>query len=147
MAVPPVYCIQLFQLRLSPEQSGRVEYERERLLGIANKWINLLAIPSSLLRSYSTFPLCSWDNLNWNTCIYMNLRSERCTGIAGPQVRFLPGCSWGCSWSTKLFNTFSIPLFSSYRVLFARIAVHCYLFWSLRLDCIQNRSRLCREIH
>jgi hypothetical protein len=30
-------CIQLFQLRLSPEQSGKVEYERERLLGIANK--------------------------------------------------------------------------------------------------------------
>ena len=24
-------------IRLSPEQSGKVEYERERLLGIANK--------------------------------------------------------------------------------------------------------------
>jgi hypothetical protein len=58
--------IQLFQLRLSPEQSGKVEYKRERLLGIANyKWMNLLAIPSSLSRSYSTFPLCSGDNLNW----------------------------------------------------------------------------------
>jgi hypothetical protein len=33
----------------------KVEYERERLLGIANKFINLLAIPSSLSRSYSTF--------------------------------------------------------------------------------------------
>ena len=32
-------CTQLFQLRLSPEQSGKVEYERERLLGIANKFI------------------------------------------------------------------------------------------------------------
>jgi hypothetical protein len=63
---------------LSPEQSGKVEYERERLLGIANKGkveyererllgiakLNLLAIPSSLSRSYSTFPLCSGDNLN-----------------------------------------------------------------------------------
>ena len=57
-------CIQLFQLRLSPEQSGKVEYERERLLGIANKFINLLAIPSSLSCLYSTFPLCSGDNLN-----------------------------------------------------------------------------------
>jgi hypothetical protein len=56
--------IQLFQLRLSPEQSGKVEYERERLLGIANKFIHLLAIPGSLSRSYSTFPLCSGDNLN-----------------------------------------------------------------------------------
>ena len=35
------YCIQLFQLRLSPEQSGKVEYERERLLGIANKLIEI----------------------------------------------------------------------------------------------------------
>jgi hypothetical protein len=57
--------IQLFQLRLSPEQSGKVEYERETLLGIANKCIHLLAIPSSLSRSYSTqFLLCSGDNLN-----------------------------------------------------------------------------------
>jgi hypothetical protein len=29
--------IQLLQLKFSPEQSGKVEYERERLLGIANK--------------------------------------------------------------------------------------------------------------
>jgi hypothetical protein len=56
--------IQLFQLRLSPEQSGKVEYERERLLGIANKLMNLLAILSSLSRSYSTFSLCSGNNLN-----------------------------------------------------------------------------------
>jgi hypothetical protein len=59
---------QLFQLRLSPEQSGKVEYERERLLGIANKFIHLLANPSSLSHSYSTFPLCSGDNLNLNSC-------------------------------------------------------------------------------
>jgi hypothetical protein len=32
----------------------KVEYERERLLGIANKLIHLLAIPSNLSRSYST---------------------------------------------------------------------------------------------
>ena len=57
------YLIQLFQLRLSPEQSGKVEYERERLLGIANKSIHLLANPSSLSRSYSTFPLCSGTTL------------------------------------------------------------------------------------
>jgi hypothetical protein len=37
---------------------------------IANKFINLLSIPSSLSRSYSTFLLCSGDNLNWNSCIY-----------------------------------------------------------------------------
>jgi hypothetical protein len=44
------------------EQSGKVEYERERLLGIANKLI-FKAVPSSLSRSYSTFPLCSWTTL------------------------------------------------------------------------------------
>jgi hypothetical protein len=51
-------------IKVVPEQSGKVEYERERLLGIGNKFIRLLAIPSSLSRSYSTFPLCSGDNLN-----------------------------------------------------------------------------------
>jgi hypothetical protein len=35
--IPAKSCIQLFQLRLLPEQSGKVEYERERLLGSANK--------------------------------------------------------------------------------------------------------------
>jgi hypothetical protein len=45
------------------EQSGKVEYHRERLLGIANKLINFKVIPSSLSRSYSTFPLCSWTTL------------------------------------------------------------------------------------
>jgi hypothetical protein len=32
-------------IKVVPEQSGKVEYERERLLGIANKFIHLLAIP------------------------------------------------------------------------------------------------------
>ena len=50
-------------IRLSHEQSVKVEYERERLLGIANKFINFLAIPSSLSRSYSTFPLRSGTTL------------------------------------------------------------------------------------
>jgi hypothetical protein len=34
-----------------------------KVLGIANKFINFLAIPSSLSRSYSTFPLYSWTTL------------------------------------------------------------------------------------
>jgi hypothetical protein len=59
--------IQLFQLMLSTivhEQNEKVEYERERLLGtIAKKLMSLLAIPSILSRSYSTFPLYSWTTL------------------------------------------------------------------------------------
>jgi hypothetical protein len=50
-------------IKVVHEQSGKVEYERERLLGIAKKLMNLLAIPSSLARSYSTFPLCSGTTL------------------------------------------------------------------------------------
>jgi hypothetical protein len=50
-------------IKVVQEQSGKVEYERERLLGIAKKLINLLAIPSILSRSYSTFPLCSGTTL------------------------------------------------------------------------------------
>ena len=50
-------------IKVVPEQSGKVEYKRERLLGIANKLMNSLAIPSSLSRSYSTFLLCSGTTL------------------------------------------------------------------------------------
>jgi hypothetical protein len=51
-------------IKVVREQSGKVEYERERLLGESLwKFINLLTIPISLSRSYSTFPLCSWTTL------------------------------------------------------------------------------------
>jgi hypothetical protein len=50
-------------IKVVPEQSGKVEYERERLQGIAKKFINLLAIPTSLSRLYSTIPLCSGTTL------------------------------------------------------------------------------------
>jgi hypothetical protein len=66
-------------IKVSPEQSGKVEYEREMLLGwIANKLINLLAIPKpfALIR-HSTSPLCSGDNLNWNSCMYVCMLMNR----------------------------------------------------------------------
>jgi hypothetical protein len=50
-------------IKIVPEQSGKVKYEHKRMLGITNKFINFLTIPSSLSRSYSTFPLCSWTTL------------------------------------------------------------------------------------
>ena len=56
-------------IKVVPEQSRKGEYERERMLGIANKFINFLAIPSSLSHLYSTFllfstfPLYSWTTL------------------------------------------------------------------------------------
>jgi hypothetical protein len=59
----PLYYIQLFQLRLFPEQSGKIEYERERLLGIAYLLDRFISDPMQQ-PSYSTFPLCSGDNLN-----------------------------------------------------------------------------------
>jgi hypothetical protein len=50
-------------IKVVPEQSGKVEYDREGLLGIAKKFINFLEIPSSLSCSYSTFLLCSGTTL------------------------------------------------------------------------------------
>ena len=58
-----LYVNTAISIKVVHEQSGKVEYERERLLGIAKKFMNLLAIPSILSRSYSTFPLCSGTTL------------------------------------------------------------------------------------
>ena len=59
------HCIQLFQLRLPKlEQSGKVEYERERLLGIANKLMNFQLF--KLVFDFSAL-LVAVDKLNWNT--------------------------------------------------------------------------------
>jgi hypothetical protein len=79
--IHPLYKAVSIKLRLSPSKAGKVkvEYERERMLGIANKFINVLAIPSSLSRSYSTFPLnLLVDNLNWNSCMQVTLGEGFC---------------------------------------------------------------------
>jgi hypothetical protein len=56
------------------EQSGKVEYERERLLGIANKLMNFQSYShASLSRSYSTFLLCSWTTLIEMAAVYSTL--------------------------------------------------------------------------
>ena len=72
MRLPKKYTA--ISIKVVHEQSGKVEYERERLLGIAKKLMNLLAIPSILLRSYSTFPLCSGTTLI-ETAVYNTLHS------------------------------------------------------------------------
>jgi hypothetical protein len=46
------------------EQSGKVKYERERLLGIAKKFINLLAIPRKPFALVFDFSALLGDNLN-----------------------------------------------------------------------------------
>jgi hypothetical protein len=51
-------------IKVVPEQSGKVEYERERLLGIAKKFINLLAIPSKPCALVFDFSALLGDNLN-----------------------------------------------------------------------------------
>jgi hypothetical protein len=50
-------------IKVVHEQSGKVEYERKGCWELLWKFINLLAIPSSLSRSYSTLLLCSWTTL------------------------------------------------------------------------------------
>jgi hypothetical protein len=51
-------------IKVVPEQSGKVEYERERLLGIAKRFINLLAIPSKPFALVFDFSALLGDNLN-----------------------------------------------------------------------------------
>jgi hypothetical protein len=47
-------------IKVVHEQSGKVEYERERLLGIANKLMNF---QSGSQQPFATFSLCSWTSL------------------------------------------------------------------------------------
>jgi hypothetical protein len=55
--------IQLFQLRLSTSKAEKSNTSAKGWWEPLWKFINLLVIPSSLSRSYSTFPLCSWTTL------------------------------------------------------------------------------------
>jgi hypothetical protein len=55
--------VQLFQLRLSTSKAEKLNTSVKGSWELLWKFINLLAIPSSLSRSYSTFPLCSWTTL------------------------------------------------------------------------------------
>jgi hypothetical protein len=57
-------------IKVVHEQSWKVEQERERLLGIANKLMNSHSDsqqPFALVFDFSAFLV---DNLNWNSCIY-----------------------------------------------------------------------------
>ena len=55
--------IQLFQLRLSTSKAEKSNTSAKGCWESLWKFINLLAIPNSLSRSYSTFPPCSWTTL------------------------------------------------------------------------------------
>jgi hypothetical protein len=50
--------------KVVPEQSGKVEYERERLAGNRYKIVNFLAIPSKLFALVFDFSALLGDNLN-----------------------------------------------------------------------------------
>jgi hypothetical protein len=53
-----------FSIKVVPEQSGKVEYERESLLGIAKKLMNFLAIPSKPFALLFDFSALLGHNLN-----------------------------------------------------------------------------------
>jgi hypothetical protein len=55
--------MQLLQLRSSTSKAEKSNTSAKGCWEPLWKFINLLAIPSSLSRSYSTFPLCSWTTL------------------------------------------------------------------------------------
>jgi hypothetical protein len=57
-------CYTAISSKVVPEQSGKVEYERERLLGIVKKLMNFLAIPSKPFALVFDFFALLEDNLN-----------------------------------------------------------------------------------
>ena len=60
----PARCIQLFQLRLSPSKAEKSNTSAKGLLGIANKLMNFLAIPSKSFALVFDFSALLGDNLN-----------------------------------------------------------------------------------
>jgi hypothetical protein len=50
-------------IKVVHEQSGKVEYERERLLGIANKLMNFQSGSQQPFALVFDLPLCSWTTL------------------------------------------------------------------------------------
>ena len=56
-------------IKVVHEQSGKVEYERERLLGIANKLTNFQRDSQQPFALVFDFSALLVDNLNWNSCI------------------------------------------------------------------------------
>jgi hypothetical protein len=52
-------------IKVVPEQSGKIEYERKRLEGLAKKFINFLAIPSSLSRVFDFSALLGTTKILW----------------------------------------------------------------------------------
>jgi hypothetical protein len=63
--------IHLFQLRLSTSKAEKSNTSAKGCWEPLWKFINLLAIPSSLSRSYSTFPLCSSTTLIEQLHVYV----------------------------------------------------------------------------
>ena len=59
-------------IKVVPEQSGKVEYERESLLGIAKKLMNFLAITSKPFALVFDFSALLGDNIEIAACIYIH---------------------------------------------------------------------------
>jgi hypothetical protein len=53
------------------EQSGKVDYHRERLLGIANKLMHFQSDSQQPFALVFDFSALHVDNLNWNSCIVL----------------------------------------------------------------------------
>jgi hypothetical protein len=56
-------------IKVVHEQSGKVEYERERLLGTANKLMNFQSDSQQPFALVFDFSALLVDNFNWNSCI------------------------------------------------------------------------------
>jgi hypothetical protein len=59
-----IQLFQIFSIKVVHEQSGKVEYERERLLGIANKLMNFQSDSQQPFALVFDFSALLVDNLN-----------------------------------------------------------------------------------
>ena len=110
--------IQLFQLRLSTSEAEKSNTSAKGCWESLWKFINLLAIPSSLSRSYSTFPLCSEDNLI-EIAVYRSVD----WGVVIPIMHHYSGTGYeSVLWRLDFSITISYPEY-------ARSQVGCWACW------------------
>jgi hypothetical protein len=67
--VRPSQSYTAISIKIVHEQSGKVEYERERLLGIVNKLMNFQSDSQQPFALVFDFSALLADNLNWNSCM------------------------------------------------------------------------------
>jgi hypothetical protein len=107
-----IHSIQLFQLRLSTSKAEKSNTSAKGCWESLWKFVNLLTIPSSLSRLYSTFPLCWWTTLI-EIAVYSILSNMTCFKH---KLRFWIS-PWNFNHELDLVKLISTQSFSKFRYL------------------------------